>query len=213
MTQAILTAEQAKAARAFTGVSQAQVAKEIGINRTQLALFEVGRYLLPDKLTKALRYYYEDQGYRFDLEDDGTSEGHATSQRFPETARTSVDTKTPGEHKAASLDNPEEADPLQGEIKANDKKIAQLAAEKAEQSFFSLLGDDYLTEKRDELLLLMARNYALMRKRQEYEASGQVAKQGSKGQPKTNGELVNELFHEKFKRKETRPDTESSWLL
>ena len=53
---------QSRAAREQARLSQAKVSRATGVSRTQLALFEVGKYLLDDASLKALRRFYEDIG-------------------------------------------------------------------------------------------------------------------------------------------------------
>ena len=50
-----LTPAQSKEARAALGLSQSQVAKETGLNRSTLALFEVGKYILDEVTLGDLR--------------------------------------------------------------------------------------------------------------------------------------------------------------
>jgi len=205
MVQGILTPEQSKAARAFVGNSQAKVARETGLNRSQLALFEVERYLLPDKIAQVLRDYYEGQGYRFSEEKEAVVRNQITPQRHSEHNLRIEESKTEtaDDAKVNSYADRGEIEVLRAEITANDKRIMQLAAEKAKEELFGFWGGDYRTEKRDELLQLMALNYSLAQQIQGHETPGLSARQDPKGRTKTNGDLVNELFHAKFEHKET----------
>ncbi len=69
-----ITPNQSRAARHSLGLSQRFIAEETGINRSQLALFEVGRYRLEAFKLLALRNCYERLRYRFDAQDDITAE-------------------------------------------------------------------------------------------------------------------------------------------
>lgn len=69
-----ITPTQSRAARHSLGLSQRFIAEETGINRSQLALFEVGRYRLEAFKLLALRNCYERLRYRFETQDDITTE-------------------------------------------------------------------------------------------------------------------------------------------
>jgi len=60
MIMTILTPDEAKQARAAVGLSQSKVAQATGISRTNLALFEVKKYLLDDAALTALKQFYQD---------------------------------------------------------------------------------------------------------------------------------------------------------
>jgi DNA-binding XRE family transcriptional regulator len=60
-----ITADQSKSARTALGISQAFTAKTAGINRSQLAFFEVGKYQREPFKLAALRRCYEQLGYSF----------------------------------------------------------------------------------------------------------------------------------------------------
>lgn len=65
MIMTILTPDEAKQVRATVGLSQSKVAQAIGISRTNLALFEVKKYLLDDTALTSLKQFYQDTGYDF----------------------------------------------------------------------------------------------------------------------------------------------------
>jgi transcriptional regulator with XRE-family HTH domain len=65
-----ITPNQSRAARHSLGLSQRSIAKESGINRSQLALFEVGKYRLEAFKLLALRNCFERLNYRFDAQGD-----------------------------------------------------------------------------------------------------------------------------------------------
>ena len=66
MINTILSPDEAKEARAGIGLSQNKVAQSVGISRTNLALFEVKKYLLDDGILTQLKQFYIDAGYEFD---------------------------------------------------------------------------------------------------------------------------------------------------
>ena len=65
-----ITPNQSRAARHSLGLSQRFIAEESGINRSQLALFEVGKYRLETHKLLALRNCFERLNYRFDAQGD-----------------------------------------------------------------------------------------------------------------------------------------------
>lgn len=183
MTRSILTAQQSRSARAKLGVSQSTVAKATGINRSQLALFEVQKYLLAGDQLEALREYYEEGGYRF-------GQGKALAVPPEASDEDSADEADASDFAArdsflvgAGLDEEEVEARLQ-EIAANDEAIASLAQAKALTDFWS---GEPVTQGRDEVLRRMARNYALVRALQGRDAP-------VSGQPGTVGALAATLI-------------------
>jgi transcriptional regulator with XRE-family HTH domain len=65
----ILSAVEAKQARASIKRSQGKVASELGLNRTYLSLFEGGKYLFDDGTLQRLRAYYEERDCSFGVDD------------------------------------------------------------------------------------------------------------------------------------------------
>lgn len=59
----ILSNTQAVAARSALSLSQAKVAKDIGLSRAYLSQFESGKMILEDRWLSALSGFYQDQGW------------------------------------------------------------------------------------------------------------------------------------------------------
>jgi len=60
-----LTSRKASQARRSLGISQAQVCRDLTMNRSYLSQFENGKYLLPEQEQVSLRDYYEERGFEF----------------------------------------------------------------------------------------------------------------------------------------------------
>lgn len=193
MTQTTLTSTQSKAARAALGISQSKAAQATGINRSQLALFEVQKFLLDDAKLKALRAYYESLGYEFDAK--ATKPG--ASRDDPRAVSEDIARDAPSDSRIvdrfvvpAGLED-EALEELIDEIDSNDRKIAELAPQQAEIDWFS---GEPKPAARDEILRLMARNYLRVRQLQcgGFAEQSQVATEKRK-QP-TKGELVSQAI-------------------
>ena len=86
-----LTPNQSRAARHALGLSQRFIAQETGINRSQLALFEVGKYHLEAFKQLALRHCYERLHYRFDAMGDFAAEIEANDALIQKLAKAPVE--------------------------------------------------------------------------------------------------------------------------
>ncbi len=160
MIKPTIISTQSKAARAALGVSQSKVASATGINRSQFALFEVKKYLLDDAKLKALRTYYEDLGYEFDGNakvTDDVSRSAATVQKSLQ-----EDVKVVDRFLVPAGLEEEALESLLAEIDSTDQEIVELAKQPAK---FDWLGDPDLQESQ-EMLRLMAQNYARVRQLQ-----------------------------------------------
>jgi transcriptional regulator with XRE-family HTH domain len=175
--QPTLTAEQSQSARHARGLSQSAVARATGINRSQLALFEVRKYLLPEDKLQTLRDYYEQSGYQ---PSQGKRPAHTpeVSDLDAEEEAQSPDVATvDGFLVPAGLDEDQSEAWLQ-EIAANDDEIKTLAGAKVVKDFWS---GEPLVKQRDEILRRMARNYCLVRALQGHEALPAHAEDGTAG--------------------------------
>ncbi len=187
-----ITSVQSKAARAALGISQSKVARATGINRSQLALLEVQKYLLDDARLNALRAYYEGLGYQFDATaptPDAPGGGpsplpESDSQEIRADARVvdgfAVPVGIDGDALEALLD----------EIDANDQKIVSLAGQKAQFDWFTDKPD---AEARDEVVRLMARNYLRVRQLQCGGDGAQQANIAKGPEGSSVGDLVAQL--------------------
>src|SRR5438132_6132502 len=158
-------AHDLREARLALELSQGRVARDTGISRSQLSLFECRKYLLDRDKLASLKGYYAKRGYRFD---DAAHRVRVLNPAAP--------ARAPG---FASV-NPSAVDLLDGfcvaggiertraeawldQIAANDAIIQDLLAVPAPTDFWT---GDPKTDGRDEALLQMARNYALVRRLQ-----------------------------------------------
>lgn len=187
MITTILTPDEAKAARAAVGLSQNKVAQSVGISRTNLALFEVKKYLLDDNALTRLKQFYIDAGYAF--------AGSATVEQPGLTADAMPkDTLSHGIRLMDGYAIPEgidedEAEGILAEIADNDSQIEELSAEIPDVGWFS---DEPDTEGLDQLLRLNARNYVLTRLLQGHDwNSAQAANDDGAADSATNGMLFN----------------------
>jgi transcriptional regulator with XRE-family HTH domain len=198
MNSPTMTSTQSKAARAALGISQSKVARATGINRTQLALFEVKKYVLDEAKLSALREYYEAQGYEFEAPDT-TRKSTSRDLQAP-VARLAE----PDAHETHSSDTKvidwfvvpagledDALEALLDELDTNDRRIDELALQAPQ---FDWLGEPK-PGAQDEVLRLMARNYLRVRQLQfgamEPASGDDTAKQD---RPATVGELVSKAI-------------------
>jgi len=161
MIKPTITATQSKAARAALGISQSKVAGATGINRSQLALFEVKKLLLPDAKLEALRTYYEGLGYAFEAQIKTVSaELQAATPTEPQSSL--GDTKIIDRFLVPAGVEDDALEPLLAEIDSNDQKIDELAQQRVKFDWF---GTPDLAVSQ-EVMRLMARNYARVRQLQ-----------------------------------------------
>lgn len=153
----VLSADQCRAARAALGLSQAAVARATAVNRSQLALFEVRRYVLEDERLRTLRRYFEAGGYAFDAV-PRAQVGHQPAQAG-EQSQSADDTKLIDGFLVASGLEQEPVEGALAEIAGNDEAIGRLAATPPRTGLWAA----GTTKERDAALRLMARNYLLVR--------------------------------------------------
>lgn len=188
-----LTSQQSRTARQALGLSQSKVARATGINRSTLGLFEVDRYILDDRALQGLRAFYEVQGYTFEAKAAGISPV-AAPMPPPEPPVSSVETR------ATVMDGfaipggfaPEEVETVLDEIHANDAAIADIATQPVKRHW---LTDEVLTEASDAAVILMARNYQLIRQLQ-----GHIPTEAANddGNPSTVADVVRQRLREKL---------------
>ena len=188
MNEQTITPEQSRAARTSLGLSQAFIARETGINRSQLALFEVGKYQLEKYKLLALRDCYLRLGYPLD--------GKAPS---PVPVKPLPNPNSPPQHIIDGLLvgkglTKEAVEGIRAEIALNDASISEFAQKPFKRDWIT---DEPITEERDAIFRLMARNYQLMRNLQGREPLPRQTKDAKTGrvpEPKTSGDLAVALF-------------------
>lgn len=174
-----ITPDAAREARAKARLSQARVAKDTGISRTKLALFEVQKYLLDDQDLTALRDYFCGLDV---LDEQALVTPHGRESNGIDVGCSVLD----GFAVPAGLDQELVENALE-EICANDQQIMMLARNRAERDWLIFPGDK---KQRNEIVRLMARNYLLTRYLQGREAVEQSQDDF------TNGDAVVELIGE-----------------
>jgi len=180
MIQSILTPAESRQARRFAEVSQKTVARATGIGRTKLALFEVEKYLLDDATLETLRDYYAGLGYVCEASEADNTEAVMAA---PEGSRADAGIRLIDSFAVpVGLDFDDVEDTL-AQIAVNDEMIDELSEQKVEAGWFT---DE--TEKRDKAVLLLARNYLLIRRLQGHEFLGENV------EPDTNGALLQSLL-------------------
>lgn len=208
MLKQILSPEQSRDARRLAGVSQQTAANAAGVSRTHLALWEVGKYLLPDATLKALRDYYTKTGYVFDEDQDGGKK-NSLLDGSDATKRPQKTNATPGLEGFSLIDGflvPDglESGPVENllaEIAQNDMKIAELAATPAERE---LLGG-YCEKVSDQITQLMARNYTLVQQLRGHETITPCSKADAETKAQTNGDVLSRVFGKIFGHADDEP--------
>ncbi len=179
MFTTILTPDVAKQARAAVGLSQSKVAQATGVSRTNLALFEVKKYLLDDDDLMKLKRFFEEAGYTFSnspVEQSDSATGYRLMYGY-----------------AVPLGIPEdESESILNEIHANDSEIEALSCQKAGEGWLDWgLNKDGL----NRLLVLYARNYVLTRRLQGHELlNNSVRLEETQTDEVTNSMLFNEAM-------------------
>lgn len=190
MFNTILNPDDAKQARAAVGLSQSKVAQATEISRTNLALFEVKKYLLDDDTLKKLKQFYQDAGYDFS---DNLTVQQPVSAQDPiidvpdETGLRMMD----GYAIPAGLPE-DEAESILSEIGANDLEINELFNQK---SGVGWLSGEPKTEGLNRLLVLHACNYVLTRRLQGHELlNKEVRTEQTPVEEVTNSMLFNKII-------------------
>lgn len=163
MTNTILNANQAKNARSALQLSQGKVAGDLNINRTYLSQFENGRYLFCNSKLKALREYYENEGYNFPVENE--NEQSDFSEVFPD-----VNTQTHGDYQPKVMDGfviPDQiedinADAILSEYADNCRSIKVLCQQPIKKDWLFGIDETDCEQKAQDVLTLMARNFTLI---------------------------------------------------
>ncbi len=78
-----LSPNESRAARNYLGLSQAQTAEQSDLPAHKLKRFETGNYVPDNEFLKALRDFYETQGYNFHDEDAPGAKAKARGDVFP----------------------------------------------------------------------------------------------------------------------------------
>jgi len=199
-------AQELRSARLALGLSQGQVSRDTGISRSQLSLFEARKYLLDRSKIGNLRAYYSKRGYRFRDPTKGPSINPAVPSGAgnAESVSDSDIDLLDGFGVAGGIERAR-AEAWLDQIAANDDVIGELLATPTATHAWS---GDPKTEQRDEALLQMARNYALVRRLHGKDIL--PPPRAAKDTTQLTGDLVRELFWGKDYSDQARPVSHSS---
>ena len=184
-------AYELREARLALALSQGRVARDTGISRSQLSLFEARKFLLDRKKLEALRAYYAKRGYRFDnpAKKSGILNPLLQSRAISPPAGSPFDVDVLDGFAVAGAIDRTRAEAWLNQIAANDETIEELLASPAPTDLWT---GDPKTEQRDEALMQMARNYALVRRLHGKEIV--PPPRSSKDKTPVTADLVRELF-------------------
>lgn len=202
MQQAILTADEAKRARRSLGLSQREVADEVGTNRSKISSLESGRFMPEADFLHDLRAFYAREDAELDTpdepEDDGEPVSEAEAERIDaelaEQAKAGPKSKGTGRKPdprrngvlliSRELTRPQ-VDALQDALENQEAAIAELAAASIQGGASKpLFADGVALEDKEK-----ERQEALCRRT----AAATVIRQALQGQtplPMVRGELV-----------------------
>lgn len=169
----ILTPEMAKAARQKSNLSQGEVAASLGINRTYLSLFESGKYLFDESVLSSLRDYYEEIGYVFESIHDHQPKSESPLHN-------------------AQIDEAK-AELLLTAYEDNRNKIISLCQQHPKEILFWVDEDD-LEGRIKGILLLMAKNYALIEQLRGHQAISPNGEATKNNQRQTIAGYVSDLL-------------------
>ena len=171
MSKTLFPPDEARKVREACGLSQAAVARELGLNRTYLSLFECGRYILPDEALVSLREFYERHNYQ--LGNDVPSD---------------VDSRTapvPNEHETA----------LAAELEQHRSAALRILETQARPGFLWGYDEEDCDEKINSSLLHIARAYFLserIRGNGDFSICSAKADGAEKSSPQHIGDILRE---------------------
>jgi transcriptional regulator with XRE-family HTH domain len=197
MLQTILSSTQAKTARESLGLSQGKTATDLQLNRSYLSQFESGKRLFDDEWLKNLRQYYEANGYQFIDTPDEDGNGVRVMDCFV----------------IPSSVNDEQADELLSQYADNKNQIQEVDQDLDEEWETADIYDIGLSYREMDIVLMMARNYALIEQLHGHEVSTpwiieETADVDSDREEEAQASPV--LAHEKTVTLEPEPEEEKS---
>lgn len=177
MNKVILTGGEARQARDELGLSQRKVADEAVVNRHILSQFEQQKIVPKDDFMETLKSYFEENGYVFASGDEDELEMEPSAPaavRAPALPAKPMQSVKPdyylrdGFVVAGAIDD-SEADEILEELDKVHARIEELQQQDVEYGWFS--GDlvEDCQDCADELKVLMAHAYCLVRKLQGHE--------------------------------------------
>jgi transcriptional regulator with XRE-family HTH domain len=180
------TPQQAKVARGTAQLSQGRVASDVGINRSYLSQFESGKYLLDDATLTRLRDYYSKHGAKLE------SVAHAPSAQFENDSDESDTLRLRDGFLLPPETDEDHADALLNEYAENRHRIDNMCTFDLSNSGFLGFGvdEDKAHKLADEVLSLMAKNYAIVEELQGHDVMHGNFEQPLKGKNKTVRDFV-----------------------
>lgn len=168
------TAQQAKTARVNAQLSQGRVASDLGINRSYLSQFESGKLLFDDATVNRLRDYYSTRGAGLN------SIAHAPSPQLERDGEESGTLRLRDGFLLPPEADEDHVDALLNEYAENRKRIAVICnIDLSNSGFFGIgVDEDKATKLTNEVLALMARNYATIEELQGHGAAVDTKRQG-----------------------------------
>ncbi len=161
----LFTPQQAKTARAAAQLSQGRVASDLGINRSYLSQFESGKLLLDDATLNRLRVYYLKYGARLE------PAAHAPLPQFEDDSEEGNGVRLRDGFLLPPEADENQVDALLNEYAENRRRIADMCSIDLSNSGFLGFGvdEDKGNKRAEEVLGLMARNYAIIEELQGHE--------------------------------------------
>lgn len=205
-----LASDQARAARNYFGLSQAEAAKESGLPLHKLKRFEArpmgdaGSYIPDGEFLQDLRDFYEKRGFRFDDTEEPGSNAKKTGLVFPSGVVGGTDKNQGGtkgnrpnqatfHHMRIALEDPEMGRVLDL-IEANEDKIRDMLDEPVKEGFWSGLSDE-TQARHGQALKMLAANGLLFAKLFGRDVGGQPEPKILDGTepPKTQADLLHKV--------------------
>lgn len=180
------TPQKAKAARVTAQLSQGRVASDVGINRSYLSQFESGKLLLDDATLTRLRDYYLKHGAKLE------SLTHAPSAQFEDEREESNMLRLRDGFLIPPKADEDHVDSLLNEYAQNRHQIRRICDVDLNNSGFLGFGvdEDMANKRTDEVVSIMARNYALIEELQGHEVIMVDSKRSEKGKNRTVRDFV-----------------------
>ncbi|MBW2941935.1 helix-turn-helix domain-containing protein [Zhongshania aquimaris] len=197
----ILSNTQAVAARSALSLSQAKVAKDIGLSRAYLSQFESGKMILEDRWLNALNDYYQDQGW-------------SPEEASPTETSNTVDTirMRDGFHISAELDD-SQVEELLNSYYENRFQIEALGNALAPKSFLMGLSREKAQKSTFKLLCLTALQDSILRQLRGHDTVIECCHPMRYRDAETIGQYASSLIAEVLGTHESNEDEEKlSWF-
>lgn len=180
------TSQQAKNARTAAQLSQGRVASEVGINRSYLSQFECGKYLLDDAALSRLFDYYSKRGVKLE------SLGCVLSVQGEDDSEERYLPRLRDGFQLPQEADEERVDLLLDEYSENRHRISNMSKIDLSNSGFLGFGidEDKANKKTDEVINIMARNYAIIEELQGHDLTFSSSRRFAQDEKKTVRDYV-----------------------